>query len=180
MTTTHTAYRDQDAARGAAATRRHSGVPAQDILLLVGSPLRDVRREPVGGFAGPVAPDDPVGTFGGTTRLRRQAAGGFAGNPDDQRQGSFADTDRVLVITHDGKAERARITGHRGARRLLRTTSLDDDAIADRDRGDRRPGRLNAREASEQSRRMPVNHRVTLPRSCAAGAANPGAGNQGS
>jgi hypothetical protein len=129
MTTTRTAYSDEATARHAAATLRHSGVPARDILVLVGSPLRDVRRELVGGFAGPVAPDDPVGTYAGTTRLRRQAAGGFAGNPDDQRQGSFADTDRVVIVSHDGKAERARITGHRGARRLLRTTSLDDDAI---------------------------------------------------
>jgi hypothetical protein len=129
MTTTHDTYPDESTARRAAGTLRDTGVPAADILLLVGTQPRDVRREPVGGFAGPVAPDDPVGTYAGTTVLRRQAAGGFAGNPDDQRQGSFADADRVLVIRHDGKRERARITGHRGVRRLLRTTSLDGRAI---------------------------------------------------
>jgi hypothetical protein len=59
----------------------------------------------------------------------RQGAGSFAGDPDQQRQGSFADTDRVVIVTYNGDAERARITGLRGARRLLRRAALDDDAI---------------------------------------------------
>ena len=108
-----------------------SGVPAQDSLLLIGSPLRDIRHELVGGFAGPIAPDNAVGTYGGTTLLRHQAAGGFAGSRDDQRQGSFADTDRVLIVTHDGEAERVRITGHRGVRRLLRTSTQVRPPLAD-------------------------------------------------
>jgi hypothetical protein len=65
---------------------RASGVPARDIRLLTGTRLRDVRREPVGGFAGPVAPNAPVGTFGDRQTLRRQGAGGFAGDPDHERQ----------------------------------------------------------------------------------------------
>jgi hypothetical protein len=60
---------------------------------------------------------------------RRQGAGSFAGDPDQQRQGSIADTDRVVIATNNGGAERARITGLRGARRLLRRAALDDDAI---------------------------------------------------
>ena len=60
---------------------------------------------------------------------RRQGAGSFAGDPDQQRQGSFADTDRVVIVTYKGDAERARITGLRGARRLLRRAALDDDAV---------------------------------------------------
>jgi hypothetical protein len=53
--------------------------------------LHDVRAEPVGGFAGPVAPDDPVGTFANFRRLRRQGTGTFRGDSDCQREGSFAD-----------------------------------------------------------------------------------------
>jgi hypothetical protein len=51
----------------------------------------DVRAERVGGFAGPVAPTDPFGKYAGPARRRWQAAGGYAGTPDRQRQGSFAD-----------------------------------------------------------------------------------------
>jgi hypothetical protein len=53
----------------------------------------DVRREPVGGFAGTLGPDAPVGTYGNVRRRRRQGAGTFAGDADRQRQGSFADAD---------------------------------------------------------------------------------------
>jgi len=54
----------------------------------------DVRAERVGGFAGPVEPTAPFGKFAGPPRRRWQAAGGFAGWPDRQRQGSFADVDQ--------------------------------------------------------------------------------------
>jgi hypothetical protein len=104
-------------------------VPERDIRLLAGSAPRDIRREPLGGFAGPVAPDAPIGTYGGRALQRRRGAGGFSGDPDQQRQGSFADTDRVVIVTYKGDAERARITGLRGARRLLRRAGLDDDAV---------------------------------------------------
>ena len=53
--------------------------------------VHDVRAEPVGGWAGPLSPDAPVGTFGDVVRRRRQGAGAFAGDPDRQREGSFAD-----------------------------------------------------------------------------------------
>lgn len=57
----------------------------------------DVRSEPVGGWAGPIEPDAPVGKFAGPPRLRRQASGGWAGEPDRQRQGSFADGEHVAA-----------------------------------------------------------------------------------
>ncbi|MGA9856787.1 MAG: hypothetical protein WBQ18_02930 [Solirubrobacteraceae bacterium] len=53
----------------------------------------DLRAERAGGFAGPVAPDAPFGKYAGPRRRRWQAAGGYAGRPDTQRQGSFADTE---------------------------------------------------------------------------------------
>jgi hypothetical protein len=129
MTTLTRTYATEVAARLAVEALRATGVPERDIRLLAGSEPRDIRREPVGGFAGPVAPDAPVGTYGGRVLQRRQGAGSFAGDPDRQRQGSFADTDRVVIVTYKGDAERARITGLRGARRLLRRAALDDDAV---------------------------------------------------
>jgi hypothetical protein len=117
------------AARRAVEALRAMGVAEPDVRLLVGSAPRDIRREPVGGFAGRVAPDGPVGTYGGRVLQRRQGAGAFAGDPDQQRQGSFEDADRVVIVTYEGDAERARITGLRGARRLLRRAALDDDAV---------------------------------------------------
>ena len=129
MTTLTKTYATEVAARRAVQALRATGVPERDIRLLAGTAPRDIRREPVGGFAGPVAPDAPIGTYGGRVLQRRQGAGSFAGDPDQQRQGSFADTDRVVIVTYNGDAERARITGLRGARRLLRRAALDDDAV---------------------------------------------------
>jgi hypothetical protein len=129
MTTLTKTYSTEVRARRAVESMRAAGVPARDIRLLIGTRLGDVRREPVGGFAGPVAPNAPVGTYGDRPILRRQGAGGFAGDPDHQRQGSFADTDRVVVIAYQRDAERARVTGLGGIRRLLHRAELEDDAI---------------------------------------------------
>jgi hypothetical protein len=129
MTTLTKMYPTEIAARRAVEAMRATGVPERDIRLLAGTAPRDIRREPAGGFAGPVAPDAPVGTFGGRVVRRRQGAGSFAGDPDRQRQGSFADTDRIVIVTYTGDAERTRITGLHGARRLLRRAALDDHAV---------------------------------------------------
>jgi hypothetical protein len=129
MTTLTRTYATEVAARRAVEALRVAGVAERDIRLLAGSAPRDIRREPVGGFAGRIAPDAPIGTYGGRVLQRRQGAGSFAGDPDQQRQGSFADIDRVVIVTCEGDAERARITGLRGARRLLRRAALDDDAV---------------------------------------------------
>ena len=67
--------------------------------------------------------------------VRRQAHGGFAGDPDRKRQGSFADTDRVVIVSYEGDVERTRITGLGGARRLLARDGLDE-ATVDRAVGD--------------------------------------------
>jgi hypothetical protein len=131
MTTLTKTYATEFAACRAVDALRATGGAERDIRLLAGSAPRDIRREPVGGFAGPVAPDAPVGTFGGRVLERRQGTGSFAGDPDQQRQGSFADTDRVVIVTYRGDAERGRISGLGGARRLLRRAALDE-AAADR------------------------------------------------
>jgi hypothetical protein len=129
MTTLYRTYSTEVAARRAVDGLRGIGVADRDIRLLTSRAPYDVRREPVGGFAGPVGPDAPVGTYGGVAIPRRRAAGGFAGDPDEQRQGSFASTDRVVIFTYDGDTERTRVTGLRGARRLLDRASLGDDAV---------------------------------------------------
>jgi hypothetical protein len=140
MTTLTKTYPTDVAARRAVQALRATGVPERKIRLLAGSAPRDIRHEPVGGFARPVAPHAPVGTYGGRAVQRRQGAGSFAGDPDHQRQGSFADTDRVVIVTYEGDAERARITGLRGARRLLRRATLDDDEAVDRAVGELHQG----------------------------------------
>jgi hypothetical protein len=89
MTTTSRSHPFRLAVRRAARALRNTGAQARD-----GLPLRDIRCEPVGGFAGPIGPDAPVGTFASTVVLRRQCTGTFAGDPDQQRQGSFGDVER--------------------------------------------------------------------------------------
>jgi hypothetical protein len=157
MTTLTRTYATEVAARRAVEALRAAGVAERDIRLLAGSAPRDIRREPVGGFAGPIAPDAPVGTYGGRVLQRRQGSGSFAGDPDRQRQGSFADTDRVVIVTYKGDAERARITGLRGARRLVRRAAVHDDAIdravGELHQGTRDPPRRPPRDPPKRSGR---------------------------
>jgi hypothetical protein len=109
-------------------------VPPREIRLLTSRPLADLRRESVGGFAGPVGPDAPVGNFAGRTGRRSDDAGSFAtgsvaGDAHQLRQGSFGDVERVTIVTHKPHAERSRVTGYRGLRLLLRRAALEDDAV---------------------------------------------------
>jgi hypothetical protein len=119
------AYPSEDSARHAMLAYG----TAAERWLLVGRALHDTRREPVGGFAGPVAPDGLVGSYANRPLERRRGCGSFAGDADEMRQGSFADTDRVVIVRQNGDAERSRVTGERGVRKLLRRTTLNDDAI---------------------------------------------------
>jgi hypothetical protein len=63
----------------------------------------------VGGFAGPVHPSAPVGTFAGSPRRRNQGTGGFAGDPDTQRQGSFGDSNLDVATRDRGSAMRIEV-----------------------------------------------------------------------
>ena len=101
MTTLCKTFPTEAAARRAVAALRATGVPARDLRLLTGTALGDTRQQPVGGYAGPFGHDAPVGTYGGGGVRRRHGTGGFAGDPDQQRQGSFADVDRVVIVTYD-------------------------------------------------------------------------------
>ena len=122
-------YPSEETARRAIDALRATGVVGRDIRLLTGHPRHDVRHESVGTYAGWIDPNAPVGTYGGRAVLRRQGAGSYAGDPDRQRQGSYADADRVVVVTYQDRAEHSRLTGRRGVRRLLRRAALGDETI---------------------------------------------------
>jgi hypothetical protein len=121
LTKTHP---NEDAAHRVVGARWVAAEPLGDTLLLTGRPLRDIHRRPVGGFAGPIRPDAPVGTYSGHIRRRHQAAGSFAtgssaGDTDRQRKGSFGDIERAVIVTHKDHTERSRVRrqgGIRGAR----------------------------------------------------------------
>jgi hypothetical protein len=53
--------------------------------------------------------------------------GAFAGDPDRQRQGSFGDVDRDVIVTFARGAEHLRVATHRSLRRLLRPVALDGE-----------------------------------------------------
>lgn len=132
MATLWNTYSTEDLAREAAAGLRAAGVPARDIRVLTGPVLRDIRREPAGGFAKPVGPNAPAGSFAPGVRLpRRHRTGSFASRNRRQRQRSFAHTDREVIAIYGDGAERAHVVGDLGLRRHLRGVALDDVA-ADR------------------------------------------------
>jgi hypothetical protein len=121
LTKTHP---NEDAAHRVVGARWAAAEPLGDILLLTGRPLRDIHRQAAGGFAGPVRPDAPVGTYSGHIRRRYQAAGSFAtgssaGDIDRQRKSSFGDIECAVIVTHKDHMERSRVRhqgGVRGAR----------------------------------------------------------------
>jgi hypothetical protein len=134
MATLSKTYPSEEAARRAVRALRAAGVPPGDIRLLTSRPPHDIRREPVGGFAGPIGTDAPIGSYASVPRRRGQgvgsfATGGFAGDPDSRREGSFADVERVVIVNHRDDREQARVTGYRGVRQLLRRAALDDEAV---------------------------------------------------
>jgi hypothetical protein len=136
MTTVCKTYASETIAGDAVDALTAAGVPRRDIWLLTGHRIHDIRHENVGGFAGAVDPSSPVGTYAGAVRLRRQGAGAFTGDPDQQRQGSFADTDTDTdsdtdtIITYEDRAGRSHVGGPRELQSLLRRFTLTDDEAA--------------------------------------------------
>jgi hypothetical protein len=131
MATLYKTYPDEVAARLAIDALRDAGVPGHAIRLLTGAMLHDVRREPAGAFAGTVPPDAPVGTFADVARLRREGHGSFAGDPDRQRRGCFADAERDVIVTYEPQRARAHVATDHELERMLRSWHVLADA-ADR------------------------------------------------
>jgi len=128
MATLCKTYPSPDAAHEAVEQLHAAGVPADHIRVLTGAVLHDIRRELVGGFAGPIPPEAPVGNYGNAERVRRQGRGAYAGDPDEQRQGSFADTDGDLVETADGHRHAA---DDDTVRTLLKSAAITGRAAED-------------------------------------------------
>ena len=103
MATVCETYSDVALAHEAVERMLAAGTPAHRITLLCGSRPHDVRREPMGRFVGQIKPTDQVGTYGNVRRRRRQGRGAFAGDPDAQRQGSFGDVERDVIVTFEGQ-----------------------------------------------------------------------------
>jgi len=132
-------YPNENSARRAVETLRAAGVPPRHIRLLTSRPPHDARREPRGGFAGPLDLDAPVGTYAGQVQRRHLRVGSFAtgsstDDPGGRREGSFADVERLVIVICKADGDHSRITGYRGVRQLLRQAALDDDAV---DRADK-------------------------------------------
>jgi hypothetical protein len=128
MATLCKTYPDAAVALRAVDALRAAGVPGHAIRLLAGHAPHDVRREPVGAFAGTLEPEAPVGTFADVARLRRQGQGSFAGDPDRQRRGCFADADRDVIVTYEDPTARARVASHHELQRMLRDWHVVADA----------------------------------------------------
>jgi hypothetical protein len=121
MTTLCKTYPSEVEAHQGVDALRSAGVPEHDIELLARHRMHDVRREPVATFAGMLAPDAPVGTFGDVALRRDQGAGAYAGDADRQRQGCFADTDSHLIVSYERDDAHERIAGEAALLALLRS-----------------------------------------------------------
>jgi hypothetical protein len=129
MATLCRAYASEAAARRAIEDLRAQGLPPQGAQLITGGSLHDLRREPVGEFLGTAAPDAPVGTFGNRTLPRWRPPGTFAGYPDRQRAGSFADVDSHVVVQHDPSGRmHTSVAGLRNLEALLLAAGLERKA----------------------------------------------------
>jgi hypothetical protein len=104
-----------------------AGVPATEIELIMGAPIRDSRDAPIGTFAGTTTPGAAiVGSYAGIQHSGRKATGTFAGDPDKQRRGSFGDVDRDTVTIYGAAGRRTRIASHHRVERILAEAGLDE------------------------------------------------------
>lgn len=122
------AYPTHDAASAAVAALQAVGLSDDRLRILMGEPLRDVRKEDVGEFEGSVGPDAPVGSFGDVTHERSDPKGDFASAGRAGRVGTFADADRDTVTTYPDGVGRIQITGDHDVENILADAGLDVSA----------------------------------------------------
>jgi hypothetical protein len=120
------AYDNTSDAERAVADLLAAGVPGEDVRVLMGAELHDARREARGRFAGSVAPDEHVGAYAGDGPERSALRGSFAGAEAGGAEGTFANAERDVVVTHSDGMEQARVAGRRELKRLLMEAGLDD------------------------------------------------------
>ena len=103
MHPTYRAYESTHAAEEAIQRLLVAGVPATEIKLMMGEPISDTRDAPVGTLAGTTTPAaEIVGSYADVQHSGREATGAFAGDPDEQRRGSFRD----LRFPDEGRDDR--------------------------------------------------------------------------
>ena len=120
------AYTSTEDAENAIERLLAAGVPAPGIQLIMGVATNDSRDAPIGTFAGTTTADAlTVGSYANFTRSGREATGAFAGNPDNQRRGSYGDTDRDTVTSYQSGVKRKRIASHRTLKKILVNAGLD-------------------------------------------------------
>ena len=122
-------YASHDEAAKAVQSVLGAGIIGEDVLVLTGERIGDVRSEPAGSFAGTVEPGDPVGTFEGEQHARAEPKGTFANEPSG-RVGSFADTAHEGLSSYPEGVERMHAIGRASVVRLLRGAGLDDATVA--------------------------------------------------
>ena len=125
MTALCKAYDNTADAERAVADLLAAGVPGDDVRLLMGAEIHDARREARGRFSGSVAPEDQVGAFAGDGPQRSAVRGSYAAS-DAAAEGTFANAERDVVVTHSDGAEQTRVAGRRVLKRLLMDAGLDD------------------------------------------------------
>jgi len=126
MATLYRAYESTDDAEDGIDRLVAAGVPATEIELIMGEPVKDSRDAPIGTFAGTTTADAlTVGSYAGIQHSGPTAMGTFAGDPDVQRRGSFGDADRDTVATYRAGLRRTRIVSHHRVERILVDAGLD-------------------------------------------------------
>lgn len=117
------AFDTPDDADRAVARLIESGVPGDDVRVLMGALHHDARREAAGGFSGSVSAGAASGSFGGSAGSAR---GGFAGDDSGRPEGVFGNADRDVVVTHADGGEQVRVAGHHLLKGLLMDAGLDE------------------------------------------------------
>jgi hypothetical protein len=126
MATLCRAYTSTHDAENAIERLLSAGVPATGIELIAGHAIEDARDAPVGTFDGTTTPDAAtVGSYGDVAHSGREAAGTFAGRPDEQRRGSYGDTDRDIVASSRAGVRQTRIASHHSLEKRLVDAGLD-------------------------------------------------------
>ena len=126
MATLYRAYTSTHEAENAIERLLSAGVPTIRIQLIMGQAVKDARDAPIGTFAGTTTADaQTVGSFANIAHSGREAMGTFAGDPDKQRRGSFGDSDRDTVTTHQPGVKRTRIASHHKLNKILVDAGLD-------------------------------------------------------
>jgi hypothetical protein len=120
------AYDSTTDAERAVADLIAAGVPGADVRLLMGAEIHDARREARGRFSGSVAPEEQVGAYAGDGPERSALRGSFAGADAGAAEGTFANAERDVVVTHSDGMEQSRVARRRERKKLLMEAGLDD------------------------------------------------------